>query len=151
MTQVPDLHSYRAFCDIENGAMLLLRRLFAIRRYEPGAPIISQGENDRCLFILIEGRAWVYLDDVLVGLLKEGEEFGEMYLFDVVNRSANVIAETGVVAAAICHHDLEILRKAFPDDYHRLLYNLATVMAERLVLMNGKYAQCLKKHPDCAG
>jgi CRP-like cAMP-binding protein len=72
------------------------RRLFAlarVERHEGGAVLVEQDALGEALFVVKRGRVRVLRDGAPVGLLGEGELFGEMSLVDDLFTSARVEAD----------------------------------------------------------
>lgn len=64
--------------------------------YHDGDVIVRQGEMGNCMYVIQEGQAEVLQrkedKEYCLGILKEGDCFGEMALFEKQNRSATVRA-----------------------------------------------------------
>ena len=78
---------------------------FELVRYPEGAHIITQGDQDNAMYLLLEGTVKVVLgDDEVLGNLTPGEEFGENGLIASRVRTANIVANEAVTVCAI-HQD----------------------------------------------
>jgi len=107
------------------------------RVYAPGEFVLREGEPDRFVYVLLDGRAELIKNTSLgtspsrIGELRVGDTFGEVKIVDRQPSSASVVAATGVTVAAI---DLDIF------DRHELLAearatvwrNVGQILAERL-------------------
>jgi len=68
------------------------------RRVKRGELIVEQGKQSRTLFIILSGRARVFMTDqkersIILAVLETGDYIGEISLFDGKSHSANVQAE----------------------------------------------------------
>jgi glutaminase len=124
--------------DLEPEEIAALAELSTIRRYEIGQRIIAAGEPANSLFFLQSGMVSVKLPSgVRLASLGPGMEFGEMAIIEH-HRSADVWADTEVKC-------LELPLDAFADYRHlhpqislKIMKNLSTLLARRLILANAK-------------
>jgi CRP/FNR family cyclic AMP-dependent transcriptional regulator len=91
------LQSVGIFSGISSDELRDLSARMQSREYPAGAIIVGQEDSGDSLFVLTEGRVKVVLygdsgREVILSILRAGEIFGEMSLFDNEPRSANVIA-----------------------------------------------------------
>src|SRR4051812_40452221 len=85
------------FKDLAPSAIDDLARRVQVRRTPGGGAILAQDEAGDALFILMAGRVKVVMfgdngREVTLAVLRAGDIFGEMSLFDGRARSANVVA-----------------------------------------------------------
>jgi CRP/FNR family cyclic AMP-dependent transcriptional regulator len=88
------------------------RRLFAIARREtrrPGEVIVEANAMGQALYVVRRGRVRVLREGTLVGVLGEGEIFGEMSLVDDLFTSARVEADTDVELVVLPRRPFELL------------------------------------------
>ncbi len=95
---------------------------FVVRRHPKNTLVINEGDDSDSLYIILDGRVKVYLDDeagkeVVLNIQGPGDYFGEVSLFDKGPRSASVMT-------------LETCQFA--------------------VLMKAAFTNCLAAHPDLA-
>ena len=64
--------------------------------FTPGSEIIAEGELDSSFYIIISGDVGVFKGDLEVDKLHEGDCFGEMGFIARKQRSATIVATTGV-------------------------------------------------------
>jgi len=69
----------------------------AVKHYGKGTIIINEGDDTHSMYIILSGRAKVYLSDeegkeVILNALGPGQYFGELSLLDDAPRSASVVA-----------------------------------------------------------
>jgi CRP-like cAMP-binding protein len=102
------------------------------KEYQAGDVIVRQGEAGECMYAIQEGRAEVILEssdgNVRLGLLGEGDLFGEMAIFDGMSRSATVraLGYTRVVSIDKRH----FLRQMHEDP--SIAYRLLQTMSRRI-------------------
>ena len=102
---------------------------------DPGDFIISQGERESRIFILMSGEVSVLKNDKLIAKLdRQGAIFGEIAAIDDEIRSASVVASSKVICLAI---DQKFLRDIKPDGedpaFYAALYKaIAQITAARL-------------------
>lgn len=91
------LRNVPLFEGLPEGQLALLTRVVGRKAYPRNSTIISAGDPNDALYIVISGRLKVMMSDdegreVILALLSQGEFFGEMGLIDEEPRSATVIA-----------------------------------------------------------
>lgn len=79
--------------------------------FKAGEWIIREGETDRRLFVVVDGKARVVKnlgrpDEKKLKIIGPREYFGEMALIDELTRSASVVAEEDVRVLVLDHLDL---------------------------------------------
>jgi CRP/FNR family cyclic AMP-dependent transcriptional regulator len=104
-----------------------------VRRVTAGAAVVSQDEAGDSLFVIMSGRVKVVIfgesgREVTLSLLRSGESFGEMALFDESPRSANCVAVEPTTLLVLSREDLMRHVQAHP----RTAMNLLGEMARRL-------------------
>ncbi|MDD4005272.1 MAG: cyclic nucleotide-binding domain-containing protein [Elusimicrobiaceae bacterium] len=107
------------------------RGIFEFRR---GAEIITEGGQDREVFMLYRGRAAVYRSgpdnkERLLGTLEPGDIFGEIAFLIDVPRSASVRAETDCSAVVFEAESFGLLAR----DYPALLARLRKTASRRIL------------------
>jgi CRP/FNR family transcriptional regulator len=110
------------------------------RVYQDGEVIIQQGELGNNMFVIQEGQVEVFQEregrSVQLAVLKEGDFFGEMALFDKEVRSATVLA-SGEVRV------LTIDKKTFLRRIHEdpsLAFRIVETLSTRLRELNERYS-----------
>ncbi len=99
--------------------------------FAKNATIFKEGDCADCLFLLIKGRVKITKgadQDNIVGVLKEGDAFGELALFDEQPRSATITAIEEVTALLLRRDDFRGLIKKMPE----IALPLLKLMARRL-------------------
>ena len=90
----------------------------------PGAVVIDQGRVGMECFVVLEGRASVFVGDDLVATIGPGTMIGEMALVDHRPRSASVVAETPMRLVAFDTGDFDTLLQEMPKVHERVLTTL---------------------------
>ncbi len=111
-----------------------LLEVSSILQYDPGENIITQGEHDTCLFILISGEMEIILDDEVIRALENtGEIVGEMSLISNEPRSASVRATSQVTCMSI---DAAFIHDPQTSSQSILYYIFSHILAKRLKVVN---------------
>lgn len=98
-----------------------------------GDLITREGIDQREMFVILEGLCSVEAAGRPLALLEKGELFGEVAFFrESGKRTASVRAVTPCRLLVLRRKSLDELAKHDPDASHRLLMNIARIMAERL-------------------
>jgi CRP-like cAMP-binding protein len=105
----------------------------AVRRVAAGQAVVSRDEPGDAMFLIMSGRVKVVIfgdngREVTLSLLRPGDSFGEMSLFDGATRSANCVAVEPTLLLALSREDLLRHVGAHP----RTAMNLLGEMARRL-------------------
>jgi hypothetical protein len=102
-----------------------------------GMPFIVEGSTPTDVFTLVQGDADVFVKDVKVGTVLNGEIFGAM---SGEQRSASVIARTDCVAMVYPkEHFLELV-KTHPQTVQRLIENMARIITTQ----NEKFVEMVR-------
>lgn len=106
------------------------------REFLDGEPIVHQGDVASHMFVMQEGQAEVVIDrdgsDVQLNVLREGDLFGEMAIFDGMPRSATVRAVG--YARVVSVDKKNFLRRIHEDP--SLAYRVVQTMSRRIRLLN---------------
>lgn len=108
----------------------------AVRPYQPGETIITQGEKGGEVYNLLEGSAEVVVDGVSVGEIKPEEIFGAIAAFARVQRTATVTAKTECLVLTLPDEQFMELMERKPQAVMKLIEDMArTIMRlnERVV------------------
>jgi CRP/FNR family cyclic AMP-dependent transcriptional regulator len=105
----------------------------AIRKVNIGSAVVAQDEPGDAMFLIMAGRIKVVIfgesgREVTLSLLRAGDSFGEMSLFDQAPRSAHCLALEASVLLVLSREDLMKHVAAHP----RTAVNLLGEMARRL-------------------
>jgi CRP-like cAMP-binding protein len=120
------------FSSLDQAALRALVERVAVRTYEPGARLITQGETGDSLFVLVEGEVAVYREGtprVELTRLAEGAFFGEIALVTKTPRTATVEAVRECVALEVSRDVFNELIRNHPD----MVKVILRFLRERLV------------------
>ncbi len=95
--------------------------------YAPGEAIIEKGQRGHEMFVLGHGSARIIKESVVVGLLKDGDCFGELSLIYEGTRQATIIANTYCDIFKLTGESFRILLGKYPE----LQDNMNRIIAER--------------------
>ena len=102
------------------------------RTYQDGELIIAENENGNCMYVIQEGEVEVFQDrdgrESRLAVLKNGDFFGEMSIFENEKRSASVRAK-GMVRV------ITVDKKNFLKRIHEdpsLAYHIVQTLSRRL-------------------
>ena len=96
-----------------------LRRIAEVCRFEtwsPGDLLTVQGNEDKCLFVVLTGTARVVVDGEAVGQVRSGDSFGEIAMLYEVPRRATVEAVSAMTTSRLDRPDLYRALGAGPDE-----------------------------------
>jgi len=119
----------------EEWATLLAHTRY--RRFNPGDAVVTAGERDQSLYLILEGQLEVLAEHGRRGYRRiasvgAGSVIGELSFFDGGARSALVRAVTQAVLAELSLAEFDALALANPALARRLLFDLGRILAQRL-------------------
>jgi CRP-like cAMP-binding protein len=142
------------------------RQLAEITKLEPwaaGATIVRQGEQSRCLSVVIEGKCEVVKqvtetaadgklnhDSFVLAVLGPYDQFGEMSFFYPAPHSADIRAQTAVQLLRISYPDYKDLLDEGVTAAYKLSHNVVESLAQRLRRMDDWIAELLAHQPTNA-
>jgi predicted RND superfamily exporter protein len=108
-----------------------------LNEFEEGELLIKQGSRSRSMYLILEGRVEVSVQDQdgkrrHIAELHEGDVFGEIGFIKAIRRTADVRALTPVQAL---RYDFESIRKNlrfFPGIVAKLNFNISGILGDRL-------------------
>ena len=115
--------------DLEN-----LLAVCQLKVYEPDDIIIKTGSHDPWLYILLEGKATVFVEGIEVTVIHtRGALFGEAALIDSSERKADVVAQTECTCLSIDSILMkEVLCTTNMKFYAHFYKHITTMLSERL-------------------
>lgn len=119
---------------LSQAELTALAGLSAVIPLSGGQPIMRVGDEGQSMFVVIEGRLAVLLDQIKVATLWPGECAGEMSLLTGSRRSADVVAEVPTTVLEIPKEALTPILQANPLQIERI----AAVMAARQLTTTGE-------------
>lgn len=107
-----------------------LSQRVSVRRVGAHGTVLSQDEPGDAVFVIVSGRVKVVIfgengREVTLSILRPGESFGEMSLFDGQARSANCIAMEPTMLLVLSREDLIAHMSAYPSTAMNLLGEMA--------------------------
>ena len=116
-----------------------------VRRIGAGLALVQAGEEDRALYLLTEGTVGVRLprDEGAFKTIDAPSVLGELAFFDGRPRSATLDAVTDVEVVRLDLKAFDSLHEHEPELAHRMLRDLARVLALRLRLASAVIAELL--------
>jgi small-conductance mechanosensitive channel/CRP-like cAMP-binding protein len=127
------LASVDLFRSLPHEALQLLAQHLTPVTFSTGQHVVTAGDEDNAMFVIIEGILDVYVHsemeqtEIKVGHVTAGQFFGEMALLTGKPRSATIKAATDIVAYEITHDDMMPVVETYPD----VLETISRVIAER--------------------
>lgn len=127
------LRSVPLFRELTEQELLKIAQLALVRAYPARAPIVNQGDPALALFAILQGRVKVVSRsqdgrDTVLGIMPEGEVFGEIALIDGGSRSATCTALERCELLIVDRAPFLELLQSSPTIAVKLLH----VLAERL-------------------
>ena len=130
----------------------------SVKSFSNGEVIIKEGDSGKSIFRLVEGNADVYSDfetkdPFRLAVLKAGDYFGEMAIFQEYTRSATVVARGNVRVLEIAENELNEFMSENPDVIGELVNHLGTKVQNmindfneaKVLLKNLREADAAKK------
>lgn len=122
------------FAHFDNDFIFELAKTCELVTYDIGDQILSQGDLNKHLHFLIEGRVSVMVDDAVVAELTDiGDVLGEMSVITQQACAATIIADSEVRVLRLAMDVLEENADAKSDRFKYLLYRVyASVLTKKL-------------------
>jgi CRP/FNR family transcriptional regulator, cyclic AMP receptor protein len=141
MIDVASIRRVPLFRDFGDEEVAGIAATVTDRHYQKHDFVVREGDPGNTFFILIKGSVSVCRvmpdgREMILAILKEGDFFGEMAMFDSSLRSASIKTLTEVEVGAIRYADFLILLDANP----RIGRSLAIALSERLRAANALIA-----------
>ncbi len=122
--------------ELDDGAIGTLHDVMQARRVAAGTCLVREGDDDRAMFVLLDGCARVEREGVELGIVEPGESFGELALVVGGKRSASVLATADTTVLVLDEHGFEALVERAPRLAVELLRRVVATTSERLLKMN---------------
>jgi CRP/FNR family transcriptional regulator, cyclic AMP receptor protein len=151
LAQVAELlASVPIFEDLTKRELNLVSHILHERQYKAGELIFKEGEAGNGMYIIKKGVVSIFGTkeghDVLYAELSDSQFFGELALVDGAPRSANARCSCESVLYGFFKPDLLELIEAKPDIGSKILWNLTSVLANRLRSTNEKVLEFQKSN-----
>ncbi len=146
LSEIPAI-GYLSEVSLEHRQFLTSFGKFA--RPTDGEQIITQGEPQETLYLIIEGTLHVTSATdqraLLLASMGKGESLGEINLFDPAVASANVISRGDSLIWCLSRSELEGLFDADPEAGNSVMKGLLRQLSSRIRKMNEKLASSDEK------
>lgn len=119
------LEEVSLFAGLSKRHLRGIAKLARVRRFASGSRLVRAGDSGKSFFVLLDGTAKVVRGGGRPRRLGIGDYFGEMALLDGAPRSADVIAESDVLALTVDRSGFTKLLRAEPAIAQALLRTLA--------------------------
>lgn len=132
---------FKGFSEEEKARLATIENIYL--KFLPGEPVISEGELEQALYIILQGNVVVSkkgLEGLIISCLGPGSVFGEISIIQQQPRTTNVIAEGPVVVMKMEKKVIDTLKPALQKKFHE---QLIRVLVERLDEMNQKYINAM--------
>ncbi len=118
-----------------------IRPTAGFSRYAEGDEILSQGEPAENVYTLLKGEANVFVNEIEVGRVNEGEIFGAIAALTGGKRTASVIASSSCTVMAVPKEEFIELLYAQPETCVKLI----ETMAKQIIEMNTRLSGAAKE------
>ena len=122
---VDSLKAVPLFAEVPERDLRRLAESMHERTYRAGQEVVSEGASGVGFFVILDGTAHVSVAGEEKGVLRAGDYFGEMALFDAGSRTATVTADEGLRCAGMTAWTFRPFVKDHPDVAWALLKQLA--------------------------
>lgn len=138
------LGNYSLFGGIKEEAINYLLQYMGLINFRKGETLFAEGDQGDEICFIVQGRVKVAKSGVVLAELGKGEQFGEMYVIDIMPRSADVIGIEDGSLIKISHRNLRRLSQKDHESFQMLLMNCSREISRRLRKMNELYVQSNK-------
>ncbi|MCU7845423.1 MAG: Crp/Fnr family transcriptional regulator [Candidatus Thiodiazotropha sp. (ex Monitilora ramsayi)] len=123
------LENISIFTAMDAADLALIEQFMVRRTYPRNTIILSEGDNSDSLYLILEGKVKVFLNDengkeAIINYQGEGEYFGELSLIDDSERSASIMTVEKSVMAVMSKQSFHRVLKENPDIAIHLLKDL---------------------------
>ena len=132
------VHHLPLFAGLISEQVTRLAGVCGTASFEPGKTIFREGETDYRMHVVLQGEVEITVarSSTSVGVVRDGECFGEISLLTGAPHSATATARTYVETAVLEHADLAELIRLRPDIGLHIYRNLAVDAGEKLKRMD---------------
>ena len=135
------LSNYSLFGGISEESINFLLQYMGLINFKAGEKIFAEGDPGSEICFIMQGKVRVEKSGIALAELGEGEQFGEMYVIDIMPRSADVIGVENGALIKISHRNLHRLSQHDGEAFTLLLLNCSREISRRLRRMNDLYIQ----------
>ena len=105
--------------------------------------LFSQGDEGNTAYMIVNGSLNVIVDGKKVGIMSDGEVFGEMALILNQNRSATIVANRATELVSISKQNLDDLIESGSEKAKKIIMELCQELAKR-----AEYQTLIYSHED---
>src|SRR6266566_621451 len=131
------------FADLRPAQARIVVLMGDLRHFAPGETIVRRGEIGEEMYVIIGGRADVFVGDGAgrqrINELKRGDVFGEMGLVRHAERTADVVAAGDVDVLALDEHFLRRIKSRYPRIASQVFLNLTRLLSDHLQRTTERY------------
>jgi CRP-like cAMP-binding protein len=125
------------FRDLEDAELAQIAEVCKEESFVSGEYIFREGEHGNRLYLIVSGEVRISRDvpgsgEEALAILKPGAMFGEMAIFDRIERSTHAISNGGTVALTINRADFEMLLDFNREVAYKVLWAVVRVLSSRL-------------------
>ena len=92
--------------------------------------LFNQGDEGDKAYMIVSGRMNVFVDNVRVGSMSDGEVFGELALLLKQKRSATIISITPTELVEIDKHGLDRIIESASPDTKKMIFQLCEALSK---------------------
>jgi CRP/FNR family cyclic AMP-dependent transcriptional regulator len=122
---VARLAEARLFAQCSSSDLHVIADRCEVRSIPAGTTLVRQGEPGDEFFVLLDGKADVLHDGVLLAQLGPGQSFGELALLDPGPRAADVLVTGDATVAVLGKARFRLVLEAVPAVSEAMLASLA--------------------------
>jgi CRP-like cAMP-binding protein len=126
------LERHPLLVNLEPAQLARIARAGEIESYNPGEPIVAEGDLGEALFLILSGQAAVHRAGKTFATLGGGDLFGEMSLVEPVPRSASVTAMSPTFVFRLPHDAMRALIAEDSQAASVLLIQIVKVLSDRV-------------------
>lgn len=128
-TLLASIQKYPLFENIDDALLQRVAGAAAEARFKAGEAIFEDDSDGKCCYLLVSGKVKICKQgktgsEILLGVLREGDVFGELDLIDQLARSARAVAISDCHLIRIGKTEFDLLltsTKEFPQNLLRML------------------------------
>jgi CRP-like cAMP-binding protein len=129
------------FASLDDAELASVAAISREQHYHAADAIFREGEPGNRLFLIVSGSVRVSrhisgIGEEALAVLRPGESFGELSVFDRSDRSTDAWSNEATVVAVIARADLERLLESDHDLAYKVLRNVVHLLAARLRASN---------------
>jgi CRP-like cAMP-binding protein len=120
------------FAQFELAELVRIRGASSSIAFDDGEYVTKVGDKGDALYVLVNGKAVVAVQEEVLSTLQPGAHVGEMAMVDARPRSASVISLGESRWLRVARQDIFRIVRQHPELAVKLLWNLVRVLSDRL-------------------